>query len=50
MFSSCAPISALVAGVKIGAGSFDAFFSPGGSMTPQTAPLAWYSFQPLPAR
>ena len=50
MFSSWSPISALVAGVKIGAGSFDAFCRPGGSGTPQTAPLSWYSFQPLPAR
>ena len=24
--------------------------SPGGSGTPQTRPLSWYSFQPLPAR
>jgi len=50
MFSSWSPISALVAGVKIGAGSFEALFRPGGSMTPHTAPLCWYSFQPLPAR
>ena len=50
MFSSWSPISALVAGVKIGVGSFDAMRSPGGSITPQTAPLSWYSFQPLPAR
>ena len=34
----------------VGAGSFDAFFRPGGSITPQTAPFCWYSFQPLPAR
>ena len=50
MFSSWSPISALVAGVKIGAGSFEAFFRPGGSGTPQTLPLSLYSFQPLPAR
>ena len=50
MFSSWSPISALVAGVKIGAGSFDALLKPGGSITPHTAPLSWYSFQPLPAR
>jgi len=34
----------LVAGVKIGSGSFDAFFSPAGSATPQTEPLSRYSF------
>ena len=50
MFSSWSPASALVAGVKIGDGSFDAFYSPGGSGTPQTRPLSLYSFQPLPAR
>ena len=38
MFSSWSPISALVAGVKIGAGSLLAFCRPGGSGTPQTAP------------
>jgi len=40
----------LVAGVKIGSGSFEAFFRPAGSGTPQTEPLRWYSAQPLPAR
>ena len=38
------------AGVKIGAGSFEAMRRPGGSITPQTAPVVSYSFQPLPAR
>ena len=50
MFSSWSPISALVAGVKMGAGSLEAFFRPAGSLTPQTSPLRWYSAQPLPAR
>ena len=50
MFSSCAPASALVAGVKIGAGRRAALLSPAGSATPQTRPLSWYSFQPDPAR
>ena len=49
MFSSWSPISALVAGVKIGSGSLDALRSPGGSATPQTERLCWYSCQPLPA-
>ena len=50
MFSSCSPTSAFVAGVKIGAGSRLASCKPGGSGTPQTWPLCWYSFQPEPAR
>ena len=50
MFSSWCPASALVAGVKIGSGSFEARFNPGGSGTPQTLPLALYSFQPEPSR
>jgi hypothetical protein len=36
MFSSCSPMSAFVAGVKIGAGNLLAFLSPAGSATPQT--------------
>ena len=39
-FSSCSPRSALVAGVKIGSGSSEPSSSPGGSPTPQTAPVA----------
>ena len=50
MFSSCSPCSALVAGVKIGSGSRSLSRSPAGSGIPQTGPLAWYSFQPEPAR
>ncbi|MDT4883588.1 hypothetical protein FQZ97_1196450 [compost metagenome] len=50
MFSSCSPIAALAAGVKIGSGSFEAFCRPSGSGTPHTERLSWYSFQPLPAR
>lgn len=50
MFSSCSPSSAFAAGVKIGSGSFCAFCRPSGNCTPHTAPDAWYSFQPLPAR
>lgn len=50
MFSSWSPISALVAGVKMGSGSLLAFCRPGGSCTPQTLPLSLYSDQPLPAR
>ena len=50
MFSSWSPISALVAGVKIGDGSLCALRIPAGRRTPQTSPPAWYSFQPLPAR
>ena len=41
---------AAVPGVKIASGSGLAFFRPGGSGTPQTACVSWYSFQPLPAR
>jgi hypothetical protein len=48
MFSSCAPASAFVAGVKIGSFSRDALCSPPGSATPQTVPLRWYSAQPEP--
>ena len=50
MFSSWSPSAALVAGVKIGAGSFAALTSPAGKATPHTAWLRWYSTQPLPAR
>ena len=50
MFSSCSPISALAAGVKIGSGKRDAFFKPAGSGTPHTDWLSWYSFHPLPAK
>ena len=50
MFSSCSPSSAFVAGVKIGSGSRSLSRSPGGSAIPQTVPVAWYSFQPEPAR
>jgi hypothetical protein len=41
MFSSCSPISALAAGVKIGSGSFCAFCRPAGSAMPHTLPVAW---------
>ena len=50
MFSSCAPASAFVAGVRIGSGRRSLSRSPDGSSTPQTAPRAWYSFQPEPER
>ncbi|MNC95995.1 hypothetical protein D3C83_132500 [compost metagenome] len=40
MFSSW-PLSALVAGVKIGSGSFCACLSPFGNWMPQIAPVAW---------
>ena len=50
MFSSCSPASAFVAGVKIGSGRRSLSRRPGGSGMPQTVPLAWYSFQPEPAR
>ena len=42
--------AAFAAGVKIGSGSWLAFFSPAGKGTPQTDWLCWYSSQPLPAR
>ena len=48
MFSSWSPSSALVAGVKIGSGSFSDSWSPEGSSIPQTSPVSWYSFQPEP--
>src|SRR3569623_1156499 len=50
MFSSCAPSAALVEGVKMGSGRRPACTSPAGSGMPQTDWLAWYSFQPEPAR
>ena len=34
------PLAAFVAGVKIGSGSFEACFSPGGSLMPQTSPVS----------
>jgi hypothetical protein len=40
MFSSW-PLSALVAGVKMGSGSFCACASPLGSSMPQTLPVFW---------
>ena len=40
MFSSCSPTSALVAGVKIGSGSWSLSRRPGGSAMPQTVPSA----------
>ena len=40
MFSSC-PLSALVAGVKIGSGSLAHRSSPAGRATPQTEPERW---------
>ena len=49
MLMSC-PVSALVAGVKIGSGRRSDSRSPGGSWTPQTRPSRWYSFQPEPDR
>ncbi len=49
-FSSCSPIGALIAGVKIGSGSFEPSTSPAGSGTPHTVPDAWYSTQPDPVR
>ena len=45
MLMSC-PVVALVAGVKIGSGSWSDSFKPAGSLMPQTVPVAWYSFQP----
>jgi len=50
MFSSWCPASALVAGVKMGCGSFEARFSPAGSAMPHTLPDSWYSFHPEPSR
>ena len=50
MFSSCSPCSALVAGVKIGSGEPVALAQARRQRDPQTVPLAWYSFQPEPAR
>ncbi len=49
MLMSC-PLSALVAGVKIGSGSRSDSRSPEGSVTPQTRPVFRYSFQPEPDR
>jgi hypothetical protein len=49
MFSSC-PLAALVAGVKMGSGSFCDSFSPAGSLMPHTEPEALYSFHPEPER
>src|SRR6218665_3030420 len=50
IFWSCSPASALVAGVEIGSGSRAALPRPAGSGRPQIDCVAWYSFQPLPAR
>ena len=44
------PVLALVAGVKMGAGRRSDSRRPGGSVTPQTAPVASYSFHPDPER
>ena len=49
MFSSW-PSVALVAGVKIGSGSFADSVSPSGNTIPHTVPSTWYSFHPEPAR
>ena len=49
-FSSCSPIGALMAGVKIGSGSLSPSRNPSGSGTPHTVPLCWYSTQPEPVR
>ena len=49
MFSSC-PVSAFVAGVKIGSGSRSASRRPSGRRIPQTCPVFRYSAQPEPAR
>ena len=50
MFSSCSPIGAFVAGVKIGSGSRSPSTNPLGSAMPQTVPEAWYSAHPDPVR
>src|SRR5579864_2320352 len=44
---SC-PVVALVAGVKMGSGSWSDSFKPEGKGIPQTLPLVLYSFQPDP--
>ena len=49
MLMSC-PVSAFVAGVKIGVGSRSDSRRPDGRLTPQTEPVATYSFQPDPDR
>ena len=41
MFSSCAPASALVEGVKMTSGSLSACLRPDGSRIPHTAPVRW---------
>ena len=50
MFSSCSPIGALYAGVKIGSGRQSPSCNPAGSAMPQTVPDAWYSLNPDPVR
>ena len=50
MFSSWSPSSALVAGVKIGSGSFSDSRNPSGSSIPHTDPDSRYSRQPDPDR
>src|SRR5438132_8200837 len=49
MLMSC-PVSALVAGVKIGSGSSADSASPDGNFMPQMVCWLRYSFQPDPAR
>jgi len=46
--SSCSPISAFVAGVKIGSDKRSAFASPGGNATPQIAPVVCSPSSPSP--
>ena len=50
MFSSCSPMGALAAGVKMGVGKRLAFCKPVGKAMPHTVPLRWYSFNPEPVR
>ena len=49
-FSSCSPSGALMAGVKMGSGSWSPSRSPSGSGTPHTVRDAWYSAHPEPVR
>ena len=49
-FSSWSPISALVAGVKIGSGSLSDSSRSEGRPIPQTDPDSRYSFHPDPER
>ncbi len=50
MFSSCCPAGAFQAGVKTGDGRRSLSRSPSGKPIPDTARVAWYSFQPEPDR